>query len=151
MQRSGLRGQGWEQVGRSLRTCSHSWGLHNYLQMSGPQSHFCLNYMIDCPKGPEFPLNNCIMFLLCYSGGDLVIRVKQMLLISSGSPKAFQGVIFFFFFLCGYVQTSHVCIAGEQLYLSNSKEKTVWLQMKSTLNFLHWEQRRHWCLVWKRG
>lgn len=50
--------------GCSLRTGSHSWGLHNYPQMSGPQIHFCLDYMIDCPKGPKFPLNNCIMFWL---------------------------------------------------------------------------------------
>lgn len=80
----------------SPRTGSHSWGLHNYLQMSGPQIHFCLNYMIDCPKGPEFPLNNCIMFLLCFSWRDLVMRVKQMWLISSGSPNAFQGVMYSF-------------------------------------------------------
>lgn len=80
----------------SPRTSSHSWGLRNYLQMSGPQIHFRLNYMIDCPKGPEFPLNNCIMFLLCFSCGDLVMRVKQMWLICSGSPNVFQSLIYSF-------------------------------------------------------
>lgn len=96
MEWSRMGEKGRIEGGSSLRTSSRSWGLHNYLQVSGPQIHFCLDYMIDCPKGPEFSLNNCITFLLCFSWGDLVMRVQKMLLISSVSPKAFQRVIYYF-------------------------------------------------------
>lgn len=88
-------GKGRESGG-SFRTGSHSWGLHNYLQMSGPQVQFCLSNMIDCPQGPEFPLNNCIMFSLCFSWGHLVMRIEQMQLSSSFFQKLFKGWIIIF-------------------------------------------------------
>lgn len=90
----GEKGQIWGV--RSPRNCSRSWGLRNYLQMSGPQIRFCPNDTTDRPKGPEFPLNNCIMLVLCFSWGYLVTNVKQMWSISPGSPKAFQEVIYSF-------------------------------------------------------
>lgn len=142
---------------RSPRTSSHSWGLHNYLQMSGPQIHFCPNYMIDCPKGPEFPLNNCIMSVLCFSWGGVVTKVKQMWLISPGSPKAFQEVIYSFWTgqnqPCLRTQESQYVFQVQRTKMCISKDKNVWLQMKSTLDFLHREKKRlfkaHWCWVWK--
>lgn len=94
MKPSGGRGM---EGGGFFRTGSHSWGLHNYLQMSGPQVQFCLSNMMDCPQGPKFPLNNCIMFSLCFSWGHLVMRIEQMQLSSSFFfQKLFKGWIIIF-------------------------------------------------------
>lgn len=97
--------------GSSLRTSAHSWGLHNYLQMSGPWIHFCLNYMIDCPKGPEFPLNNCTIFLLCFSWGGLVMGVKKCCWSLQVLRKLFKE----WFIIFGQFSISHVCKAREQV------------------------------------
>lgn len=141
--------RGRMEGGSSPRTSAHSWGLHNYLQMSGPQIYFSLNYMIDCPKGPEFPLNNCIMFLHCFSWRDLVMRIKQMLLISSGSPKAFQRVIYYFW------------TGQNQLHLQSQQAITYssWIQ-RTKMCECKWSQPsvfcierreaiKNWYLFWK--
>lgn len=138
--------RGWVEGGSSPRTGSHSWGLHNYLQMSGPQIHFCLNYMIACPKGPEFPLNNCTIFLLRCSWGGVVMGVEKCWPL-----QVLQKLFKEWFIIFGQVSISHVCIGREKVRLSNSRTRNVCMQMKSPSAFCTKRKqfKTHWCLDWK--
>lgn len=130
---------GWEKrgewkVGALLGLAHTAEGCTIICKCQGPTSTFAQIIWLAVPKVQNFLLNNCTIFLLRFSWGGLVMGVEKI----CWSLQVLQKLFKKWFIIFGQVSISHVCI--EQVELLNSKDKNVWMQMKSTLNFLHPEK-----------